>query len=815
MRYAEVAVDAPTGVGRLFSYSVPEGMDAFPGQLALVPFGPRVLQGVIFELSESPQVAETRPVSEILLPEPVLDATRLELARWIGERYLCSPFEAAAPLLPPGSRAQSRAELSIPDGVEDPESLANGERQARVLREIRRLGGTADLERLASNLGEWARDAAAPLVRRGALARRYRAARRMTGPRYDESLSADPDARDEMERWLGDGKNRAKKQIALARRLLEAQSGIPAADARREFGGAVVSALLKRGFVRVERRRVFRDALAGMRFDPEPPVRLSDDQRAAADAVIASMRDPEGAERRVFLLRGVTGSGKTEVYLAAVEECVALGGQAIILVPEIALTPQTIRRFAARFPGQVAALHSGLTDGQRHDQWWAIARGEYKIAVGSRGAVFAPFPNPRLIVLDEEHEWTYKQHDSQPRYHARDVAIRLGELTGATTLLGSASPDVASGYRALRGDYGSSVLPDRLRRDEDGSTAVLPLPSVEIIDMRRELREGNVHMFSRRLSEELAACLEGGHQAILFLNRRGTATNMHCRNCGYSVTCRGCEVAMTYHRPLGRLICHYCGRKRRLPENCPRCLSYRLSLYGIGSQAVAETAAREYPSARVLRWDRDAARYPREYERTLNLFRDRQADILVGTQMLSKGLHLPGVTVVGAVLADVGLSIPDYRSGERTFQLLCQVAGRAGRGADAGRAIFQTYQPENYAIKAASAQNYEAFYAAEMRYRREHGNPPHSRLIRLVFSHLNAATAETRAQELADALTTARENADMSQVEILGPTPPYPSRLRGRYRWHIVLRGREPRLLLDMVTIPQGWTVDVDPVALT
>ena len=813
MKYAEVAVDAPTGVGRLFSYSIPEDAPVAPGQLALVPFGPRVLQGIVFEISDAPQVAETRPISEILLPQPVLDETRIALARWIGEHYVCSPFEAAAPMLPPGSRVQSRVELSVPPEVQDLEAAANSERQLRILREVQRLG-TADLERLVSNLGEWARGAAAALVGRGALIRRYRAARRMVGPRYAESLSAAPESRGEAERWLGDPKNRARRQKELVRRLLESQSPIPIAEARRDFSPSVVSAVVKRGFARVERRQVFRDALAGASFAPEPAVSLSAAQRDSVEMMTAALRNPD-AEPRAILLRGVTGSGKTEVYLAAVEECVALGGQAIVMVPEIALTPQTIRRFAARFPEQVAVLHSGLTDGQRHDQWWAIRRGGCKVAVGSRSAVFAPFPNLRLIVLDEEHEWTYKQQDSQPRYHARDVAIRLSEMTGAATILGSASPDVGTQYRALRGDYGSSVLPERLSRAEDGSTRVLPLPSVEVIDMRRELREGNTSMFSRRLSAELSACLDGGHQAILFLNRRGTATNMHCRNCGYSVSCNGCEVSLTYHRPIGRLICHYCGRKRRLPDNCPRCLSYRLSLYGIGSQAVAEAAARDFPAARALRWDRDAARYPREYEQTLTEFRERRADILVGTQMLAKGLHLPGVTLVGAVLADIGLSIPDYRSGERTFQILCQVAGRAGRGRDGGRAIFQTYQPENYAIRAASAQDYESFYAAEMRYRREHGNPPHSRLIRLTCAHLNSAAAETRARELAAALEEARTRSDMSQVEILGPTPPYPARLRGRWRWHIVLRGANPRALLDMVPIPQGWSVDVDPVALT
>ncbi len=788
-------------------------MELVPGQLARVPFGPRTIQGVVFEISAMAQVAETRPVSEVMLQQPVVDGARLSLARWMSERYICSLFEAAAPMLPPGSRVQSRVAVSIPEGVADVEAAANSERQLRVLREVQRLG-TADVDRLASGLGEWARNVVPPLVSRGALDRQYRAARRMIGPSYMERVHVRDGARDEIRRWLDSGGRRARRQAELMARLLESEAPMAASEARREFGSGVVSGLVKRGFVEIEREQVFRDALADRSFAADPPVRLSDGQREAVEAVSAALADTS-AQPRVFLLQGVTGSGKTEVYLSAVEECLALGRRAIVMVPEIALTPQTIERFAGRFPGEVAALHSGLTTGQRHDQWWAIRDGKYKVVVGSRSAVFAPVSDLGLIVLDEEHEWTYKQHDSQPRYHARDAAARLGELTGATALLGSASPDVCSYYRGLRGEYGLNVLSERLMRGSDGTTGVLPLPQVEIVDMRRELREGNAEMFSRRLKAGLASCLDAGGQAILFLNRRGTASNMHCRNCGYSVKCGGCDVALTYHRPIQRLICHYCGRKRRMPNNCPECLSYRLGLYGIGTQAVADEVGRQFPSARTLRWDRDATRYPREYEETLGRFRRREADVLVGTQMLSKGLHLPGVTFVGAALADVGLSIPDYRSGERTFQLLCQVAGRAGRGEEGGEVVFQTYQPENYAIRAASAQDYAGFYEAEMRHRREHGNPPYSRLIRLVFSHLSGATAEAQALEMAGSLRMAQREADLTGVEVLGPTPPYPSRLRGRYRWHIVLRGRDPRRLLDMVTLRQGWVADVDPVALT
>ena len=813
MRFAEVAVDAPTGSSRTFSYSIPDDMRLGAGQLVRVPFGPRTLQGVVFELASSPQVEETRPVSEALFDEAVVGSAHLSLARWISEYYRCSLFEAVAPMLPPGSRVQTRTVVSLSDDVNDIEAVANSERQLRVLEAVRR-DGQADVEALASGLGEWVRTTIGPLVSRGVLERSYRSTRRTVGPRYVEYLRVKTSALNGIRRWLSDPKNRARRQSALVLSLIESSGLTPATQARREFGASAVSALVKRGFIDVDRTQVFRDPLADRDFPPEPGITLSEHQQSAVGAVVDALRD-DNVSPRVVLVQGVTGSGKTEVYLAAVEECLALGRQAIVTVPEIALTPQTIERFAARFPGQVAVQHSGLTDGQRHDQWWAIHNGSRNVVIGSRGAVFAPVSNPGLIVLDEEHEWTYKQHDAVPRYHARSVADRLGRLTGAVTALGSASPDVGSYYRGRRGEYGLHVLKERLARRADGSTSVVPLPGVEVVDMRRELRDGNRSMFSRRLQAELESCLSAGRQAILFLNRRGTATHMQCRHCGASLSCRSCDVALTYHRPIQRLICHYCGRRRRMPDNCPECLSFRLSLYGIGTQSVADEVEREFPDARVLRWDRDATRHAREYETLLSDFRSGQADVIVGTQMIAKGLHLPGVTLVGVVLADVGLGIPDYRSGERTFQLLCQVAGRSGREHESGRVVFQTYQPENYAIRAAAAQDYELFYIAEMRYRREQRNPPYSRLIRLVYGHTNMAMAESRARELADALRLAKSEADLTDVEILGPTPPYPSRLRGRYRWHIVLRGRNPRALLDMVEVPREWSVDVDPVALT
>ena len=813
MRYAEIAVDAPIGRSQTFSYHIPDGMSLAPGQLVRVPFGVRALQGIVFEIAPAPQVEETRPVSSALSDLPVLDRRRLSLARWISDYYICSLFEAAAPMLPPGARTGSRAVISLNPEFDAPESAAQNELQSQVI-ELALSQDSVDIERLVSRLGEGARNAVTALVRRGALKRQSQPIRAAIGPRYVEILRVNRDALEEIYRWLSGPGKRAPRQSELISRLAESDESAVASEIRKEFSSAIVSSLANRGWLTIEKTQVFRDPLADRVFEPEPPVSLSSRQSDVATDVIDTLRHPDRRPRTI-LTQGVTGSGKTEIYLSAVAECLALGRQAVVMAPEISLTPQTIERFAGRFPGQVAVLHSGLSDGQRYDQWWAIKEGRYPIVVGSRSAAFAPLSNPGLLILDEEHEWTYKQHDASPRYHARDVAIQLGRLTGAVTLLGSASPDVVSYHRGRRGEYRLRALPDRLVRRRDGSVTAAPLPDVEIVDMRDELRDGNAGIFSRTLQSEMESCLGAGKQAILFLNRRGTASQMQCRSCGYRIICRSCDVPLTYHRAMQRLLCHYCGRRRRMPRACPECLGYRLSFYGIGTQSVAEETERLFPGARVLRWDRDATRYPREYEATLSAFRNGEADVLVGTQMIAKGLHLPGVTLVGVALADVGLSIPDFKSSERTFQLLCQVAGRAGRGEESGRVVFQTYQPENYAIQKAAQQDYEGFYRAEMRYRREHNNPPFSRLIRLTYSHTNNATCESRAIRLAQELRSARRESDMANIEALGPTPPYPPRLRGRYRWHIVLRGRDPRALLDMVSIPQGWSVDVDPVTLT
>jgi primosomal protein N' (replication factor Y) len=508
-----------------------------------------------------------------------------------------------------------------------------------------------------------------------------------------------------------------------------------------------------------------------------------------------------------------------------------MGRGAIVLVPEIALTPQTIRRFAARFPGHIAVQHSRLSPGERYDTWRRIRAGEVDVVIGPRSAVFAPMPHLGLIVMDEEHEWSYKQQDMPPRYHAREVALKLAELTGAVVILGSATPDVASYYKAQRGEYKLLELPKRImghRRQEVGGGRLrykelepeyrgayyLELPPVQIVDLRQELRAGNRSIFSRALQQAMTEALDAGEQIILFLNRRGTATFIMCRDCGHVLKCPRCDATLTYHGARDELICHHCNRRSAVPSVCPNCWSKRIKFFGIGTQKVEAVTQELFPQARLLRWDRDATGSKDAHDIFLERFINHEADVMIGTQMVAKGLDLPLVTLVGVINADTALYLPDFRAGERTFQILTQVAGRAGRSVLGGQVIVQTYTPEHYCIRAASRHDYEGFYRQELAFRREQGYPPFRRLAQLVYTHSNAARCEEEADKLYRLLRHKIARLGLSGVDLIGPAPCFRRRLRGKYRWQIVVRAADPRALLADMAFPLGWRIDMDPVSL-
>ena len=588
--------------------------------------------------------------------------------------------------------------------------------------------------------------------------------------------------------------------------------------------------------VKLGSEEVWRDPLADKDFAPSEAPPLTHDQEQAWRPIEAAMLDGKGGDgRRPFLLHGVTGSGKTEIYMRAIDLALERGQTAIVLVPEIALTPQTVRRFAARFPGRVAVLHSRLSDGERYDTWRRARQGLFDIVVGPRSALFTPLNNLGVIVLDEEHDGSYKQGPPipPPYYHARETAVKLGQIVNATVILGSATPDLVSYHRAQGGRYALIELPRRIMGHRERLTAqaariqrdsqygpsgddpedawTIPLPPIQIVDLRQELRAGNRTIFSRALRQAIDETLARKEQAILFLNRRGTASFVICRDCGLTLKCPKCDLPLTYHRPDLQLVCHHCGRKEPSRHECPQCGSDRIRHFGLGTEQTEALVKAEWPDARVVRWDSDTTAGRDTHETLLASFINQEADILVGTQMIAKGLDLPLVTLVGVISADVSLGLPDYQTGERAYQVLSQVAGRAGRGLLGGRVIIQTYQPDHYAIQAAAEHDYVSFYLEEIRFRTQHGLPPFRRLARLLLVDPINDRAQREAASLAKALRLHVRDKQLGATEILGPTPAFFSRIDGRYRWQILARTPDPVRLLTDFNIPAPWFVDIDP----
>ena len=844
MKYAEVAVDAPVSHSRTFSYSIPHRFRIQPGQLVWVPFGRRTLQGVVMELTPAPAVEVTKDILQPVEPAPLLDATALTLARWISRYYLCSLFDAVALFLPPGFKAQVRSRvLPVPLAETDLEKL-RPETQA-ALQSLAEGKGLVEGE-FAKLLGRAGVREVNRLTERGLIHRRVNIPRPRTFRYAARLLPAG--ASDGWGQWPEPSVKLTPRQTGLLQAVREQEGGYSTTQANKEFGPGVGNALVAKGLLGLEWVRQENivieepDLLAGFTAAaPEPPPALTAMQADALARIVATLKDPS-LKPRTFLLHGVTGSGKTEVYLRAMEWVIARGQQAICLVPEIALTPQTIQRVNVRFPGRVATLHSGLTDRQKFDQWWKIRDGGCDVVVGPRSALFAPLPNLGLVVVDEEHEWTYKQIEGQPFYHARAVALELSRLTGAAVVLGSATPDVESYHHARRGHYRLLELPHRIRRERlsvasrpvegeaDPQTLATPagqapgavvaetkgeMPRVEICDMRLELREGNRSIFSRSLSQALEQCIEAGQQAILFLNRRGSASIVQCRDCGYVVVCGSCAVALTYHAADNRLRCHRCNRRSRPPRQCRQCRGSHIRQLGIGTQRVVDEVKELLPRVKVERWDADASRAGPGPGETMRRLAQGEIQVLVGTQMVAKGLDVPNITLVGAVLADVGIHLPDFRAGERAFSLLCQVAGRAGRGADPGRAIIQTYNPEHYAVAAAARQDYAALFRNEIEARRQQGNPPFNRLVHLLYQSSDLTTCQQQAITAARLLRQRIREQGLIDVQVIGPAPGIPERVRGSYRWRLILRGRNLHRFLAGVELPsRDVTIDVDPVHL-
>jgi len=553
----------------------------------------------------------------------------------------------------------------------------------------------------------------------------------------------------------------------------------------------VIARLVKKGVLRLVETERYRPDHYPIAPEPDVPLHLNPAQQAALSAVGEAI---EAGEFRAFLLHGVTGSGKTEVYLQAIARVIELGRNAIVLVPEIALTPQTVERFRRRFGDRVGVYHSRLSLGQKYDLWRRIKAGEIRIVVGARSAVFAPFDRLGLIVVDEEHETSYKQGES-PRYNARDVALVRGRRLGVPVILGSATPSLESYYNARQGKFVLLELPERIES--------VPLPEVSLVDMAEEARERPsgpaAGLLSRNLERAIRERLARGEQVILFLNRRGFSQYAICLRCRHMIRCDHCDVLLTYHKWDERLRCHYCGAERKIPPTCPACKKGEMSLVGLGTEKVEEAVAELFPQARLLRIDLDMIGSRMAFIDAWRKISAGEVDIILGTQMIAKGFHLERVTLVGVISADLALFLPDFRSAERTFSLLTQVAGRAGRGERRGEVLVQTYMPRHYAIRLAQGHDYKSFYAKEIEYRRILKFPPLTRAIALIVSAKDNDAARTQSRNLGAMIRRAvRANAERDpEMRVLGPAPSPIAKLRDRYRWRLFFRGRRPSVMRD------------------
>ena len=876
---AEVLVPEGAWGGRnrraLFTYRIPPALRPLlqPGQLVALPFGPRLTQGIIWTLAEEASGAsaptsemgsveagqrsfQLREIARLLDKAPVLLPHQQALAEWMADYYCASLPACVQPMIPPGlgdglrlvlNEDAGRPEAS-PDGQEHADGLPALEPQA--LLGLLREQGTVGEARVRQVLGgARAGTAIAELLERGMLDLipahlRTQRVVRLAAP-YDQAAQWSEEAQQKIETLSERQALSLRKQLAVIRLLLATSPRAPTEGASQKHWTltevrkatkatpATFDALQRLGLIAIEDALAQHDPLEGRPATPSAPLPLVPAQRRAVERILTAQ------QATVFLLHGITGSGKTEVYLQALAAVIARGQRGIVLVPEIALTPQAMSRFAGRFPGRVAVLHSGLTPNERYDQWRRIRAGQIDVVVGSRSAIFAPLSHLGLIVIDEEHEAAYKQEDRIPTYHAREVALQLGQLTGASVVLGSATPSSDSYYAALSGRFTLLELPTRVGQAERAAEDQPPaahtdqaasacageplasqpqagLPTVSIVDLRAELRAGHTNILSWALIGALADVLKAEQQAILFLNRRGMASYVLCRECGYVAICPRCDIPLTYHAAEHAMLCHYCFRQEEPPAVCPICLRGGIRYYGHGTERVEDAVRRLFPRARLLRWDNDTARGRHGHERLLDAFASHQADILVGTQMIAKGLDFPAVTLVGVISADTALYLPDYRASERAFQLLTQVAGRAGRGATPGRVIFQTFTPEHFCIQAAAEQNYREFYEAEIAARRQYGYPPFRRFVKFTYSHQDRYACQVETTALYNTLTQLVAALNLPDTDLVGPAPAFMERLREQYRWQVIARGPDLRPLLREVApeeLPRGWSVNIDPMS--
>ena len=837
--FVQIVVNVPA-VSGIFDYAVPGNLlgKVGVGHLVIVPFGKQTVQGVVFRFIDQPSVPEIKEIIELVDPVPVMTQAQIVLAEAMGESTLSPLASVVSLFLPTGLSQEADViyQLRITEYI--PQKSTIELRLIKILQERGPLRGR-QIDTHFRKV-DW-RKTAGYLVRRGVLASQSVLPPARVRTKYIKTaqLAVSPEVAEAAMNDLGKTESTQTRREKALQFLMRVKDAVNVSWVYAESGCnlADLQELEERGLIRLFESEIFRDPLekASRELDGYPGkqvVELNVEQGTAWEEVEEAFHDvAKGEPVKPFLLQGVTGSGKTEIYLRAAEEVIRRGKQAIILVPEIALTPQTVRRFLARFPGQVGLVHSKLSEGERYDTWRRARAGSLKVIIGARSALFSPLPNIGLIVADECHDSSYYQSEP-PFYHAVTASQIYARLAGAVCILGSATPSIVQRYRAEDSRLpASSPLALRSARVGEGAGAKSikrldllhrifesGLPPVHVVDMRDELKAGRRGIFSRLLLGELESTLQRGEQAILFLNRRGTATYIFCRDCGHVLRCPNCDTPLTLHlEDKERLLCHQCGYERGKPKSCPACGGKQIREYGLGSEKVEAEVNTLFPKARTLRWDWDTTRQKDSHEMILTHFANHRADVLIGTQMLAKGLDLPLVTLVGIVLADVSLYLPDPFASERVFQVLTQVAGRAGRSERGGKVVLQTFDPGNQVIQSAARHDVNGFYQYELEQRKRLGYPPFSRLVRLEFRHQDPIFAEQEARKLAGKLGELLTAERWKLITVIGPVPCFFAKIAGSYRWQIILRGADPALILGdrpAGTWLKDWRVEVDPISL-
>lgn len=772
-RIADVIVNlTPRNLNKPFSYFLPDELSQVGvGWRVLVPFGSRTAEGFVVTVSEG-NPEGLKAVLETLDDEPWFDQHMLELASWLSRYYLCSPADAMRLFIPGKAGVKSSTVYQASGGLtmEQQSYLAARRPIYRDVYDFLLESGPKTLPQLTGQFGSEMEGALRLLVRQG-LVHKEVTTRHTAKPQYrtDWRLAV---SREEGEALLASLKGKPA-QARLLEELLRQDRLTPDEMKKLKISGATANSAAKAGWAVAEKVRLYRDSYSGDQCAVRQ-FKLTAQQQAALAEIIPALTDGNHVS---FFLHGVTGSGKTQVYIEAVTEARRQNRQAVILVPEIALTGQIVNRFKERFGDDVVVLHSRLSVGERYDTWQRLRSGEAGIVIGARSAIFAPVADPGIFIIDEEQEFTYKQEES-PRYHTREVALRRGALAGAVVLMGSATPSVESYHLALQGKHRLLTMPDRI----DGAF----LPEVKIVDMREELKTGRRSVLSEPLAQLLTETVAKGEQAIVLLNRRGYSTFVMCRECGHVMSCRHCAVSLVYHASGGALRCHYCGGYERVPDVCPACASRYIKYFGTGTQKVEEELTALLPQARIIRMDQDTTGKKMAHDRILSAFASGKYDILLGTQMVAKGHDIANVTAVGIVTADTALNLPDFRAAERTFMLLTQAAGRAGRGDRPGRVIVQTYNADHYAIEAGSRHDYNAFFEQEIECRRELGYPPFSDLIKLTVQGSDEIKTRRQAEEIGAALKM--KFSGLGSTSLVGPFAASVAKINDLYRLQILIK---------------------------